>query len=197
MSQTTLGNELERSVNAFDWTIEFPNVAAGRGFDVMVGNPPWLMAGYYVDESVPYMKENFATATGKFDLYYLFVEQCLRLVGDGGTVGLIIPNKFFHTRAALSLRQLLAGSKLSVVKDFGIEKVFEKATNYSCIIIIDNKDMAERVAYAQVTADMRARRRVRRATARTVVEALEFPRSGREADIFSDGGGRRSAGVVG
>jgi type I restriction-modification system DNA methylase subunit len=156
MSQTTLDNEHERSVNAFDWTIEFPNVAAGRGFDVMVGNPPWLMAGYYVDESVPYMKENFATATGKFDLYYLFVEQCLRLVGDGGTVGLIIPNKFFHTRAALSLRQLLAGSKLSVVKDFGIEKVFEKATNYSCIIIIDNKDMTERVAYAQVGAEMRA-----------------------------------------
>ena len=108
LTQPTLPDpDLERKVNAFDWDIEFPNVAAGRGFDVVIGNPPWLMAGYYVAESVPYLHENYKSAEKKFDLYYVFIEQGRRLLTPGGTISLIVPNKFFHTTAAAKLRSLL------------------------------------------------------------------------------------------
>ena len=42
--QLAFTSELERKVNAFDWLAEFEDIAAGRGFDIIVGNPPWLMA---------------------------------------------------------------------------------------------------------------------------------------------------------
>ena len=150
-----IDEETQRKVNAFDWDNEFPRVARGRGFDVIVGNPPWLMAGYYVAESVPYLKENYLSATGKFDLYYVFVEQSLRLLARDGTLGVIIPNKFFHTRAARALRLLLSKVGLGVVKDFGIAKVFERATNYSCILLAGKGVLSDRVDYVQVDEKLR------------------------------------------
>lgn len=135
-AQQTLDSEFESRVNAFDWDLESPAIAHGRGFDVIVGNPPWLMAGYYVDDTIDYMRANFETATGKFDLYYLFLEQTLRLLAPGGQFGMIVPNKMFHTKAAAALRRLLASNaNLTLIKDFGVEVVFEGATNYSCVIV--------------------------------------------------------------
>jgi len=147
--------ELQRRVNAFDWDLEFSAIAEGQGFDIVVGNPPWLMAGYYVADSVPYFKDQFKTATGKFDLYYVFLEQAFRLLAPDGVLGMIVPNKFFHTGAAKALRQLLSQDvSLREVKDFGLEKVFEKATNYSCIILAGRGDPGRDVDYREVTADL-------------------------------------------
>lgn len=154
-TQSALSGDFERRVNAFDWDLEFPNVTARRGFDVIVGNPPWLMAGYYVAESTEYLRKHFSTATGKFDLYYLFIEQCLRLLTPGGYFGLIVPNKMFHTRAAKALRQLLATrADLSTIQDFGTEKLFEGATNYSCIMVGRNQAPNPEVIFQRATADL-------------------------------------------
>ena len=147
--------ELRLKVNAFDWSLEFAAIAAGQGFDVVLGNPPWLMAGYYVSDSVPYIKDQFKTATGKFDLYYIFLEQAFRLLGNDGVLGMIVPNKFFHTRAAKALRELLSQEvSLREIKDFGLEKVFEKATNYSCIILAGRGSPRSRVEYREVTSTL-------------------------------------------
>ncbi|MFI7491509.1 Eco57I restriction-modification methylase domain-containing protein [Micromonospora echinaurantiaca] len=145
---------IERRINAFDWDSEFPAVADGRGFDVIVGNPPWLMAGYYVADTVPYLKENFQSATGKFDLYYVFIEQALRLLSKEGRLGFIVPNKFFHTSAAKNLRELLTSSGLYTVKDFGLEKIFERATNYSCIILVHKNGHSTDIAYSRLTVHL-------------------------------------------
>ena len=151
-AQQTLDADFERRVNAFDWDLEFPAIAKERGFDVIVGNPPWLMAGYYVDDTLAYMRESFATATGKFDLYYLFLEQTLRLLADGGRFGMIVPNKMFHTNAASALRELLASkADLELIRDFGVEAVFEGATNYSCVIIGRNQAPNAKTQFERVT----------------------------------------------
>jgi len=156
LTQGTLPDpELERKVNAFDWDVEFPNVAAGQGFNVVIGNPPWLMAGYYVSESVPYLHQNYKSAQKKFDLYYVFIEQGRRLLTDDGTIGLIVPNKFFHTRAAGALRSLLIHDlRLREIVDFGIEKVFDGPTNYSCILLADNAKPADDLNFRESLADL-------------------------------------------
>lgn len=156
LTQPTLPDpEMERKVNAFDWDVEFPAVAKERGFDVIIGNPPWLMAGYYVAESVPYLHDNYKSAEKKFDLYYVFIEQGRRLLAPGGTIGLIVPNKFFHTTAAEKLRSLLLHDlRLREVVDFGTEKVFEGATNYSCILLADNAKPGAKMEYKEALADL-------------------------------------------
>lgn len=158
--QASLDSEFERRVNAFDWDVEFPTVASGRGFDAVVGNPPWLMAGYYVSDSIDYLKDHFRTATGKFDLYYLFLEQTLRLLSRSGRFGMIVPNKMFHTGAAKALRKLLGEeSRLELIQDFGIEKVFTGATNYSCVLVGSKQRPAKTTSFERLLADLTVQER--------------------------------------
>jgi hypothetical protein len=98
------------------------------------------MAGYYVTDTLDYLRDKFASAQGKFDLYYLFIEQGCRLVSDDGLFGMIVPNKFFHTKAASNLRTFLSEPKwIRGIVDFGDEQIFSGATNYSCILFLQNQ----------------------------------------------------------
>lgn len=129
-------DELE-NVNALDWPGAFPTIAERRGFDAVIGNPPWLMAGYYVADSMAYFHRTYETCTGKADLYYLFLEKSLRIIKPGGRIGMIVPSKLFHTRAARALRGLLVeGSWVQDIVDFGTSRIFDDATNYPCILIL-------------------------------------------------------------
>jgi hypothetical protein len=122
-----LSGQAKAQVNAFDWRAEFPAVFASGGFDALVMNPPWLMAGYYVKPALPYFQARYATATGKYDMYYLFVERALQLCSEAGRIGMIVPNKMFHTRAANALREAVAGShRLEEIVDFGDSKLFAR-----------------------------------------------------------------------
>lgn len=124
-------------INAFNWKQVFPAATKAGGFDCVIGNPPWLMAGYYAGDEIEYMRERFQSAKGKFDLYYLFLENALRLTGTKSCVGMIVPNKFFHTKAATGLRRLLTDRKcLEEIVDFGDSQVFHGPTNYSCIVCL-------------------------------------------------------------
>ena len=132
--------EAEFRINPFVWRDAFPRVFADGGFDAVIGNPPWLMAGYHVQSEVPYFRTHYTTASGKFDLYYLFLERATELVRPDGRIGMIVPNKFFHTGAARPLRQLLGGGRwLRSVIDFRQYQVFPTATNYSCILSLKSR----------------------------------------------------------
>jgi len=132
-------DEIKR-VNPFDWKQGFPDAMKAGGFDCIIGNPPWLMAGYYVPEDLEYLRGRFKTAEGKFDLYYLFIEEGCQLLSDGSLFGMIVPNKFFHTKAASSLRNLVSEAKwIRKIVDFGDEQIFSGATNYSCILLLQKR----------------------------------------------------------
>jgi type I restriction-modification system DNA methylase subunit len=122
-------------VNAFDWNHAFPEISSKGGFDAVIGNPPWLMAGYYLADSKAYLQHHYSSWTGKADLYYLFLEKACRLCQPSGRIGMIVPSKFFHTKAAGEIRRILTeGSWVESIVDFGIAKIFKRATNYSCIL---------------------------------------------------------------
>ena len=132
--------EEERKVNPMNFEDSFPEVMRRGGFDAIVGNPPWLMAGYYVKESLDYIGEHYLTAKGKFDLYYTFIERGIRLISENGLFGMIVPNKFFHTSAASKLRSLISHDRwVRKIVDFGDEQIFDGATNYSCILFLQRK----------------------------------------------------------
>ncbi len=115
----------------FDWS----TLRTGK-FQAVVGNPPWLMAGYELPPSVlDYLKARYASYTGKADLYYLFLERSLDVLAKGGRVGMVVPNKMYATRAATGLRELLSHWVESIV-DFQTEQIFHKATNYTQVLYL-------------------------------------------------------------
>ena len=148
-------DELQR-VMAFDWdgAQGFADIVAAGGFDAVIGNPPWLMAGYYTKQTLKHLKEVWETAKGKFDLYYLFIELATKLCSAQGRIGMIVPNKYFHTSSARRLRTLLAESVgVERIVDFGHEQIFTGATNYSSIAILQ-PSLLERTIYTRAHRDM-------------------------------------------
>lgn len=104
-------------------------------YDAVVGNPPFLATGRV--QSKQDLASRFRTARGRFDYSYLFVELGLNKLSDGGTLGLVIPNRLFHNRDAGTLRELIAQeSDILSVLDFGANEVFSGISAYIGTIIL-------------------------------------------------------------
>lgn len=112
-----------------------------RGFDAIVGNPPYV-------RSVALRREDpelwralrgtlAATSHGEWDLYAAFLERSLDWAAPGGEIGLVVPSRWLTARAAARLRaHLHARRAVRQVVDFGARQVFAGATNYTCLVFM-------------------------------------------------------------
>ncbi|MDZ4203273.1 MAG: N-6 DNA methylase, partial [Bacteroidales bacterium] len=141
-SQLDFGDE--KKIKPFNWQKGFPEVFKQGGFDVVIGNPPYVRIQTLKEtakESVEYFKIKYKTAIyGNYDLYVLFVEKGLIILKENGTLGFILPNKFFNTDYGIGLRKLIIEKKyLKSIVDFKHNQVFENATTYCCLLFLQNK----------------------------------------------------------
>lgn len=129
-------------INVFDWNREFPGIMKAGGFDVVIGNPPYIriqtMKQWAPLEAEHYKTTYAAAGKGNYDIYVVFVERGLHLLNDNGRLGFILPHKFFNARYGEPLRGILAkGGHLSEVVHFGDNQVFAGATTYTCLLFLD------------------------------------------------------------
>jgi type I restriction-modification system DNA methylase subunit len=129
-------------INAFDWEKEFPEIMKKGRFDTVIGNPPYIriqtMKEWAPLEVELYKKYYTSANKGNYDIYVVFVERGLSLLGKAGHLGFILPHKFFNAQYGEPLRGLLAkGKHLSEVVHFGDQQVFAGATNYVCLLFLD------------------------------------------------------------
>jgi len=138
--QMSLFDEEERyRVNVFDWEKEFPEIMKAGGFDVVIGNPPYIRIQGFGANQIEYFKRKFESAKGNVDIYVSFIEAGYRLLSNIGILGMIVPNKFFKTDYGEALRDLLTKKKaIHEVVDFSAEQVFE-ATTYTCLFFLIKK----------------------------------------------------------
>ena len=122
---------------AFDWTAAFPDVVARGGFDVIVGNPPYVRMER-LKAFKPYFEKRYEVASERADLYCYFFELAIRLLRNGshgGRMGFISSSTFFKTGSGQNLRAyLLKHAQIETVVDFGDLQVFEGVTTYPAII---------------------------------------------------------------
>ena len=120
---------------AFDWQKEFPQVFEKGGFDVVIGNPPYVHLENVIKTSKQLEQMNFETYNKRGDMYVLFVEQAFRLVKPQGFVSYIMPNKWLQAGYGKELRSFMLTKRLERLIDFGDIQIFEGATTYPCIFI--------------------------------------------------------------
>jgi hypothetical protein len=110
-------------------------------YEYVVGNPPYVRIQNLPDKQKEMMDTLYDAATGNYDIYCPFYERGLGwLREDSGKLGFITPNQFMVTDYGEGLREVLLGeARIEEVYDFRDSGVFEDATNYPAIVILDDK----------------------------------------------------------
>jgi len=120
--------------HAFTWETAFPGVFAEGGFDVVLGNPPYVRMEH-LKALKPYLEKRYEVVSDRADLYCYFFERGLRLLKPGGRLGFISSSTFFKTGSAKPLREYLGReATIEGVVDFGDLQVFEGVTTYPAIL---------------------------------------------------------------
>ena len=120
--------------HGFEWKSAFPDVFAEGGFDIVLGNPPYVRMELIKDLK-PYLEDRFDVYDSAADLYAYFFERGLRILKSGGRLGFISSSSFFKTASGAPLRNYLrTKSTLEAVVDFGDHQIFEGVTTYPSIL---------------------------------------------------------------
>jgi hypothetical protein len=123
----------------FLWHTWFTDVFEKGGFDIVIGNPPYVsavnMARTIAEKKV--YKDSYPEAIGAYDLYVLFLLLGAKI--SKGIYSWIIPNKLLIAEyAAPTLRKLKEEYRLISSIDVSVYDVFKTASVYP-IIILGNK----------------------------------------------------------
>ncbi|MGH2278221.1 Eco57I restriction-modification methylase domain-containing protein [Aliarcobacter sp. ERUVET-7] len=142
------GNSLidDKSVvpNAFVWQEEFKEVFEQGGFDVVVGNPPYVNIANIPNEIYrEWLKNNFEVSKNKSDLYSFFVEKSVNILKINGQLGFIISNSWLGTDSFSEFRKFLL-TKTKVLELVKLPNtVFEDAIVVPIIVLLSKEDSKE------------------------------------------------------
>ena len=135
---------------AFTWEEEFPQVFEKGGFDVVIGNPPYVRQELF-KEIKPYLEKNYKCYNSVADLYTYFFEKSIKeLIKKKGFYSIIVANKWMRSNYGKELRIWLKGQNIVEIIDFKDLPVFADATAYPCIITVGGKYPIEKFIGVEV-----------------------------------------------
>lgn len=132
------GNSLR--TDEFNWNKEFPDIMKNGGFDVVIGNPPYIKE-YTNRQAFNGLHEHYCYQ-GKMDLWYFFGALALEIVKkESGLIGYIAPNNWITNSGASKFRNIILNDgKITQFIDFGDFKVFDSAGIQTMIYIMKRSD---------------------------------------------------------
>lgn len=134
--------EARYKLNAFDWTHEFKPIMAAGGFDAVIGNPPYRMIQPHNTEpaELSYVRSRYVSAEFKIELFHLFLQRGVTLIGHQGRLGFIVPTTLLNNVYAEKLRRWVldecAISSISVSP----QRVFKDADVHTNVVILERSD---------------------------------------------------------
>jgi hypothetical protein len=127
--------KLDPSANQdfFLWHTWFKDIFDNGGFDIVIGNPPYINVKNGIKDDVKQTyKRYYKTAIGQFDLFTLFIEKGLSM-SKNGVLSLIVPKPIINNENYTVARQLLLNRGLTNIITGSY--IFENAGVESCIVI--------------------------------------------------------------
>ncbi len=124
----------EKKIKPFSWEKAFPQVFKEGGFDVVIGNPPYVRQEV-LGEQKNYFAKKYKVYHGVADLYSYFFERGITLLNKNGLFGIIVANKWMRANYGEPLRKWFKQQGIQEIIDFGDLPVFQGATTYPCIVI--------------------------------------------------------------
>ena len=147
-----------RDVTATDqfflWHTWFSEVFEQGGFDIVIGNPPYVDSET-MTKVMPELRDlyssKFSAAKGNWDLFVVFVEQGIRICKRNGIYSFIVPNKLIAAKYAEKIRVELKQTSLIEIRDYGRVPVFLNAAVYPCTIVgRKEKESLQKVSFMKM-----------------------------------------------
>jgi hypothetical protein len=154
-------NLLRGSALPFSFETQFADVAAAGGFDIVVGNPPWVRPHNVAQDAKNFFAREFSTYrqsawlsgaeaasagrgfAAQVDLAALFVERSVSLVRRGGVVALLAPAKLWRSLAGGGVRShLLHETEIIEVHDLTESQQLFDAAVYPSLLVLRRRDPA-------------------------------------------------------
>lgn len=130
-----IANSLE-----FEWFKENEQIKKNKGFDLILGNPPYVCSRNMDDETKELMKKWSTCQTGHPDLYIPFFQIGYELLTENGILGFITVNTFMHSVNGRAIREYFSENKVLVkIIDFKDEQIFKSRMTYTCICLLQKK----------------------------------------------------------
>jgi hypothetical protein len=138
-------------INVFDWDTEFPEIMKSGGFDVLMGNPPYIRQESLSDFK-GYFAQNYEAYDGVADIYVYFMEKGVKLLKNSGLFSIIVSSSFLRAAYAKPLRRTLKKyAAVMRIVDFGGLPIFANAKDtYVCIPLLAKSAKQVRVEISRV-----------------------------------------------
>lgn len=118
-------------------------------YDYVVGNPPFVRI-HNIPERYRDIVKSFQFSDGMADLYVIFYEIGINMLGENGKLGFISPNAFIKNDSQQKFRDFLINNKyISAIYDFGASKIFPDADTYTCICLIGKEKEKKNIKYKE------------------------------------------------
>jgi hypothetical protein len=123
----------KRQYPFFLWHLHFADVfQKNKGFDVVIGNPPYISIYNIEDQEKKNYKRIYETAYKKYDIYVLFFEKGLGLLKQEGGLTYITSNKYLSQPYGKNLRKLLLSNNIKEIMNFRLN-VFKATVDTSIL----------------------------------------------------------------
>lgn len=155
-----------RDVTATDqfflWHTWFSEVFEQGGFDIVIGNPPYISAPTQIaTPQLAIQRERLAKSKKyrslyqKWDLYIPFIELGLQLCAKGGVCDMIVPYPLTNQLYAKMLRKMIVEEyDIFELVDLNGTKIFENATVSNCIPFIKKAKPQNKTWISNVNDDL-------------------------------------------
>ncbi|WP_395074457.1 Eco57I restriction-modification methylase domain-containing protein [Flavobacterium sp.] len=130
---------------AFHWQNEFPQIFEKGGFDVIIGNPPYVRSrGLFEEREKEYFINQYKTSSYQLDLYKLFIEKSCKIINPNGCLSFITPSVFLINEYDKPLRKfLLDEHNINIIANTD-ENIFEDASVKTVVFVVDKNNNSTR-----------------------------------------------------
>ncbi len=150
--KTDLDKDEIQKLDTFHWAMEFMEVFEEGGFDVIIGNPPYVRQEE-IRETKDYLKAIYDVYHGRADLYQYFFQRSMETLKDNGYFSYIVSNKWLRTGYGEPLREYLNQYRIEEFIDFGDTEVFKGVAAYPSIIVMKGVNEANKDIHTGMVED--------------------------------------------
>ena len=137
---TFFPTEEKLKINVFDWDSKdgFAEIMQAGGFNVVIGNPPYVFGEFLKDriQTKHYFNDKYPSVQGQSDTYRYFIEKSISVLCKGGFFSFIVPDALLARDQSQGTRELLMKSSLLSIYHSG--QVFE-GVGVSSVVFCCNK----------------------------------------------------------